>query len=316
MVYSRDYQEMDDPSYVNGAGYISDESDFHGSAKTQRKWKDRSRQTSVAELIATWQRSQDILPKVHRTAPPATTSPPHALFNRLEGETSARQLHETIAEFLIRLPPRSSFDIGPWIWIENPHLKGKEKARESIGNSRRLTERGQALLEEYDSQRAVIESGMTGKAQSAVTRKLTPLRKKLKEELIQVAVGERRLSGKWMLFPGEDQVDRTWRTIAENVANDRLGTTAKIAAGASTGSSRLICVYTKDFTDEADVKRVLEALTEMGLGIKEGRGIYYKCDAYTHWDIGSGNPYGLQASLYSSRDMLGGGSAGAAKRKA
>jgi hypothetical protein len=33
------------------------------------------------------------------------------------------------------------------------------------------------------------------------------------------------------------------------------------------------------------------------------RGIYYKCDAYTHLDLMGGNEHGIRASFYSSRDM-------------
>lgn len=118
----------------------------------------------------------------------------HAFFNRLEGDESARQLDETIDEFLKRLPPKSS--PGHWVWIENPHMKGKGKAKESIGNSQRLKDRSDELLERYDTQRAIIESDMAGKAQSAITRKLTPVRKKLREDLLKVAVEEKCLSGK------------------------------------------------------------------------------------------------------------------------
>jgi len=45
-------------------------------------------------------------------------------------------------------------------------------------------------------------------------------------------------------------------------------------------------------------------LVDMDLVSEDGRGIYYKCDAYTLLEINSGNEYGLAASLYSSKEML------------
>ena len=110
-----------------------------------------------------------------------------------------------------------------------------------------------------------------------------------------------------MLFPLEDEVARTWRMVCEAVVDGRLGHAAKIATEASArdGSSRrLICIYTEDFSDMGDVKRVLSEVVEMGLCPRQGNGIYYKCDAFTYLGIESNNGYGLKASLYSSRDLL------------
>ena len=109
----------------------------------------------------------------------------------------------------------------------------------------------------------------------------------------------------WMLFPPDDIVDGTWRLVVESVIGNRLGSGAKIATGPSNpGRPRLICVYTSDWSDVSDVRRVLDELVELGLCPREGNGIYYKNDAFTYLGIDSGNAYGLKASLYSSRDML------------
>lgn len=118
-------------------------------------------------------------------------------------------------------------------------------------------------------------------------------------------------SVKWMLFPNMDQLHHTWRLVCEGVIEDRLGSAAKVAVDSSAKSTarngspqRLICVYTKDFSDIDNVRRVLEELVELGLTPREGNGVYYKCDAYTYLGIESDNPYKLRASLYSSRDLL------------
>lgn len=109
-----------------------------------------------------------------------------------------------------------------------------------------------------------------------------------------------------MLFPKEDDVTRVWRTVCDAVIDDTLGTTAKVATAdpTSTKEERLICVYTQDFSNLEDVRRVLDEMVDLGLAPREGRGIYYKCDAYTYLGIESDNPFKLRASLYSSKDLL------------
>lgn len=109
-----------------------------------------------------------------------------------------------------------------------------------------------------------------------------------------------------MLFPTTDQVDPVWKTVVTALDQGKLGSIAKVATDDGSGQARLICVYTDNFGDKEDVKRVLRALAEIDLVIAESRPIYYKCDAYTHLDIKSNNDYGLRASMFSSRDVLSG----------
>jgi len=106
-----------------------------------------------------------------------------------------------------------------------------------------------------------------------------------------------------MLFPSLDHASETWLRVVEAVIANKLGTAAKIATD---GDTRLICIYTKDFSDLDDVRRVLEAMVDLGFTSKDAaRGIYYKCDAFTHLDIMANNDYGLAASLYASKELLG-----------
>ena len=113
-----------------------------------------------------------------------------------------------------------------------------------------------------------------------------------------------------MLFPSPDQVNSAWSLVATATANDELGIAAKVGADeGDPDKARLICVYTVDFEDKMDVKRVLEKLYEMKLcnrngAMAEGKAIYYKADAYTYLDILGGNEWGLKASLYSSRESF------------
>ena len=153
---------------------------------------------------------------------------------------------------------------------------------------------------------------MSGKAKGVITKKLTSMRKQLELDIFALAKEKGCVSGKWMLFPSPEQVNRCWSLVAHGTANGELGFAAKVATDSGSEAARLICIYTEDFGDKADVKRVLERLLGMGLvnrngAITEGWAIYYKADAYTYLDIMSKNVWGLKPSLYSSRDVLAGG---------
>lgn len=139
------------------------------------------------------------MPVVQATrAPPIVSQQSAVLFNRLEGEHAARQLHETIDQFLKRLPPSGgrSVYVGPWIWISNPNRHGKGKDREDRGDSEAFMNRTRRAIEDYDTERKMIEEGPEDKAKGAITRKLTPHRTRLKAELLKIAVEESCLSGK------------------------------------------------------------------------------------------------------------------------
>ena len=236
---------------------------------------------------------------------------PKKPYNMYEGDPAGRQLSETVASFLSRLPPLSTHvDIlGPWIYIANPHSKSRP-TDENLGG---LKERGQEILEAFEATRAGIEASMAGKAKSAIGRKITPRRKKAEADIYAAAKQTGCTSGKWMLFPMADDVNGIWSLIATATADGELGHAAKVATddGSGNTSPRLICVYTEDFSDEGDVKRVLERLVAMGLVNRKGpmgeeRGIYYKADAFTHLGILSKNEWGMKASLFFSRDVLAG----------
>ncbi|KAK3933760.1 hypothetical protein QBC46DRAFT_401340 [Diplogelasinospora grovesii] len=113
-------------------------------------------------------------------------------------------------------------------------------------------------------------------------------------------------SGKWMLFPELHKVNSTWQTVCEAVVAGKLGTGAKVRARRSTADKeRIIYVYTRDFADHADVRRVLLSLVELGLVTRgQERSIRYKIEAYTHLGIYADNRYCLQASLFRSMHVL------------
>ena len=152
---------------------------------------------------------------------------------------------------------------------------------------------------------------MAGKAKSTIGRKVIPLRKQVETDSYAVAKETGCTSGKWMLFPMAEDVNRIWGLVATATAEGELGQAAKVATDDGSGSagSRLICVYTEDFSDKEDVARVLRRLDGMGLvkgrgPMGEERGIYYKADAFTQLGIDSKNEWGLKASLFFSKDVL------------
>jgi hypothetical protein len=87
------------------------------------------------------------------------------------------------------------------------------------------------------------------------------------------------------------------------VSDERLGIGAKIATAPEYGQEELvICIYPKDFNDKEDVGRVARELHALGFDKKKK--LWYKCDAFTHLDLKSGNEYDLRASLYASDDFV------------
>lgn len=141
---------------------------------------------------------------------------------------------------------------------------------------------------------------------------------------------------KWMLFCPPTDVNEIWEIVAKATANNELGIAAKVAprsASADTMKERLICVYTADFGDKADVGRVLQRLRELKLVGMTHRPIFYKPgesipleqwnistnsvvlvaigtqltgakpDIYTYVGISRGNPWGLVVSIYNSGEF-------------
>jgi len=227
------------------------------------------------------------------------------LYNRFEGELDAWQLNESYDSFLKRLRPSTStiYNVGPWIWVENPHIP-PPKIRP---NMQGMIDRCQNILSEVATFRTKTEKELQGKPKSTISRKLNPKRNELPEAIARAAVEAKCTSGKWMLFPPVGEVDAIWRTVVEETIEGRFGPTSKVATDGGDGKNeRLICVYTKDFSDKADVRRVLDALVNVGLVRDDGaaRSIWYKSDVYTHMNINSDNEYGLKASIYGSATML------------
>lgn len=68
-----------------------------------------------------------------------------------------------------------------------------------------------------------------------------------------------------MLFLSLEDLDRVWRLVVDGVIKNRLGPAAKVTPDEGRSGERLICVYTKDFRDEDDIRRVLRELVSIGV---------------------------------------------------
>lgn len=177
-----------------------------------------------------------------------------------------------------------------------------------------LVGEGTKLLYEFEDKQADLEAAhakSNSRSTAGLTRKLNPLRRTLEKEIFALARRTGVVSGKWMLFPSVREVDRAWASVSGATVRGELGIVAKVAthdvvADRENKKPRLICVYTRDYEDREDVRRVLMGLMELGLVRRDDKPIYYKCDAFTHLQLNAGNPYGLKTSLFSSRDVLNG----------
>jgi Domain of unknown function (DUF1917) len=89
--------------------------------------------------------------------------------------------------------------------------------------------------------------------------------------------------GKWLVFVGLDKLDEVWRAIKHATEDGKLGIEAKVATMKpspfdSHYNTKVICVYTYDWTDKDDVMRVREGLRSLGIIDK----IPYKSDEDTY----------------------------------
>jgi hypothetical protein len=101
-------------------------------------------------------------------------------------------------------------------------------------------------------------------------------------------------SGKWLLFVSNDDVDEVWNRIKAATETSRLGCEAKAATAANQDArgKHVICVYTPDWQNQDDVRRVLRELRHMGF---TGR-LSYKRDSDTLAGV-----YGSGAAIYVSQ---------------
>lgn len=80
-----------------------------------------------------------------------------------------------------------------------------------------------------------------------------------------------------MIFCQSNEVNAVWSVVARATADNVLGIAAKVAPDGGDGRDRVICIYTKDFTNVKDVTRVVQKMRDLGLVTLKEKPIYYKC---------------------------------------
>lgn len=221
------------------------------------------------------------------------------LHNPYAGVRHAWQLDETVDAFLARLPPSTTPVTATefWIYICNPFIP--RKAKSTSANQKVQGCEDEAPLESETKLGTFIHGGMerlhllsdfVTKTNSGAKTKVIATREIKKEralavtQILELAHQLHVRCGKWMFFPGPGAVDDIWAVVARATAANELGVAAKVAPrGDEEGrldAARLICVYTRDFTDKDDVGRVLGRLRHLGLVRVNARPIYYKCGKF------------------------------------
>lgn len=144
----------------------------------------------------------------HRNISGQQVKPETELFNPYEGVPNARQLTETVEEFLQRLPPattKASSSL-PWIFISNPYRKAPmftqradvlgECAPSENENREGFIERGQELLQDLRVFRNHIESQKQNASESAVNKAVTPHKNIIIKKMLEAAAEYHCTSGK------------------------------------------------------------------------------------------------------------------------
>ena len=188
-------------------------------------------------------------------------------------------------ECLSEYPPTRIYD-SPWVVIGNLSRTEKKRPKPTDNELRRLIltsfDKNEIFL---DPKRNVVVVGGT-------------LEVPVEESGIDdLARKTGIVGGKWLIIEGEDGVNKSWYVIANSTWKDELGTEAKVSSARKAGTAKeyVICVYTKNYLDTLDVKRVREKLWKLGYTQR----LYYKPDLYTYLNIYHRTFPSFKASRYA-----------------
>ncbi|KAJ0115880.1 hypothetical protein J7T55_004049 [Diaporthe amygdali] len=297
---------------------MDSDSDFYGDEEEVAMLESRAQEFDVQAYWRHSEQTSTVHPGYKKESSSSSSSPAKApaLHNPYEGQVSAKQLNETIAAFLARLPPATT-DVTPeipWIYVANPFIPreggaGTEEApAESGAQLHTFIEGGGERLGLFGDFLRTVQEKKGGRASTAMSRQITTEREGCVNDVLMLARLMKVRTGKWMLFVEPAFVNDVWERVAQATVKNELGIAAKVAPREERGSvkERLVCIYTYDFRDKDDIARVLHRLRQLEL-VRDraaGKPIYYKADAFTYLGIGYGNPWGMRASLYNSRDIF------------
>jgi len=89
-------------------------------------------------------------------------------------------------------------------------------------------------------------------------------------------------NGKWLIFVKIEEADEVWKKVKRATEEGKLGLVAKVSTAkpnrnATNPNTKVICVYTYDWTDVNDVRKIRDELRMLGITQK----IPYKTDEDT-----------------------------------
>lgn len=124
------------------------------------------------------------------------------LYNPFQGQDCARQLEESLEEFLERLPPSSSVISAElsWIYCANPYVprRDQEECEDNavFGPPERFRNICEALLEDLEKQMVKMKIDMAGKPANMLTRAVNKERSEIVEQIRQNAIDLNVKTGK------------------------------------------------------------------------------------------------------------------------
>jgi len=136
-------------------------------------------------------------------------------------------------------------------------------------------------------------------------RVMAPQKAEWSNSILRIAKHCGYTSGKWIFRILPENVDEEWKKIAIATAHGKLGSGSKVAPAMDSPDPIVICcVYVSDFSNRAEVRRVLIALQQLGLSLKT-KMCGFKPDVYTMLGIDSGNEWRLKPTIYSVDEANG-----------
>jgi hypothetical protein len=135
--------------------------------------------------------------KQARDAPQAGSTPQTAeLQNPYEGREGARQLDETVDDFLRRLPVLTSETVSGWLWIANFRTGKNFDDAQLSSLYAEFVKRGRQLLDMYIEKKKRVEKDNPHLSTGWVARKLGPDRDKLRDAILKTATECKETCGK------------------------------------------------------------------------------------------------------------------------
>eukprot|EP00756_Hemistasia_phaeocysticola_P038358 Hpha_TRINITY_DN16753_c3_g1::TRINITY_DN16753_c3_g1_i1::g.77742::m.77742 len=202
----------------------------------------------------------------------------------MAGRLVFKRVGETVPAFLQRLPPsQTSPSVVQWICARRKDEKWSPP------------EVPAKLQERFD---VIFSSSNLAEDDEQKRKDLTIVK------LARLLEQEDVVGGKWAWQVDRDDVDTQWEQIMDGMYAGDLGDMVQVSTAAPTSDVHAICVHTPDFTDSADVARVVKSIRRLGVSTR----LFYKPLGATMLGLYPGiRPWGARnTSLYFAAE----GSAG------